>query len=76
MEIELKTNRGEVEIHGPYWYWEKIQIKHGDEVTAKGTHVQVMKPGGRHQELVPYELTINGKTYGDAATETPVWMQE
>ncbi len=43
---------------------------------AKGIFVFMMKQGeGWHEELIPFELTVNGKTYGNTSKRIPVWMQ-
>lgn len=77
MEIELKVDGEEVEVHGPLWFWQSIGIKEGDAVTAKGVFVSMMEPGeGWHEGLIPFELTVNGETYGNAGKGIPVWMQE
>jgi len=76
MEIELKVDGKEVEVHGPYWFWQRIGIKEGDTVAAKGVFVSMMEPRqGWHEELVPFQLMVNGETYGNASTRIPVWMQ-
>jgi len=76
MEIELADGEVEIELHGPLWFWQKIELKEGDEVRAKGVFVWMMEPGeGWHQEFVPFELTVNGKVYGVAETRMPVWTQ-
>ncbi|MEM3151027.1 MAG: hypothetical protein QXK15_00455 [Candidatus Bathyarchaeia archaeon] len=77
MEIELDVDGEEVEVHGPPWFWQRIGIKEGDTVTVKGVFVSMMEQGkGWHEELIPFELRINGVTYGDASKGIPVWMQE
>jgi hypothetical protein len=77
MEVELVVNGEEVELHGPPWFWQRLGIKEGNVVTAKGVLVSMMEPGkGWHQEFIPFELKVNGKTYGDASKGIPVWMQE
>lgn len=44
---------------------------------AKGVFVSMMEPGkGWHEGFIPFELTINGRTYGNASIGIPVWMQE
>ncbi|MFQ6076021.1 MAG: hypothetical protein ACE5Z5_07805 [Candidatus Bathyarchaeia archaeon] len=76
MEIELEVDGEEVEVHGPPWFWQTIGIKEGDSVSAKGVFVSMMEPGeGWHKGLIPLELKINGKTYGNASSGIPVWMQ-
>ncbi|MBO3842779.1 MAG: hypothetical protein FGF48_10265 [Candidatus Brockarchaeota archaeon] len=76
MEIELKVEGGEVEVHGPTWFWQRIGIKEGDTVSTKGVFVLMMEPRkGWHEEFLPFELTINGMTYGNASRGVPVWMQ-
>jgi len=76
MEIELKVDGEEVEVHGPPWFWQRIGIKEGDAVSVKGIFVSMMDSGeGRHEELIPFELTANSETYGNASKEIPVWMQ-
>jgi len=76
MEIELEVNGKEVEVHGPLWFWQSIGIKEDDLVTAKGMFASMMQPGeGWHEEFIPFELTINGKTYGGVNKRVPVWMQ-
>jgi len=77
MEIELEVEGEEVEVHGPPWFWQRVGIKERNEVTVKGVLVSMMEPGkGQHEELIPFELTINGRTYGNASVRIPVWMQE
>lgn len=77
MEIELDVDGEEVEVHGPPRFWQRIGIKEGDTVTVKGVFVSMMEQGkGWHEELIPFELRINGVTYGDASKGIPVWMQE
>jgi len=75
-EIELKEDGKEFDMHGPLWFWQGIEIKEGDAVTAKGVFVAMMGHGeGWHQDFVPFELTVNGRTYGNATEGVPVWMQ-
>ncbi len=77
MEIELEVEGEEVEVHGSPWFWQRIGIKEGDAITVKGIFVSMMQPGeGWHEELIPFELTVNGETYGDVGEGIPVWMQE
>jgi len=76
MEIELRVDGQEVEIHGPSSFWERIAVKEGDTVTAKGVFISMMGHWeGWHQDFVPLELTVNGRTYGNATEGVPVWMQ-
>ena len=76
MEIELNTSTADVEVHGPYWFWQALGVKEGDTVTAKGVFISMMDQGaGWHEELMPFEVAVNGKTYGDANLRIPVWMQ-
>jgi len=76
MGLELEVDGKEVEVHGPSWFWQQIKVKEGDEVTAKGVFTVIMEHGkGWHQELVPFELRVNGETYGDVKRGIPVWMQ-
>jgi len=76
MEIELEVGEEEVEVHGPHWFWQRIGIKEGDEVTAKGVFVSMMEPReGWHEGFIPFELIVNGETYGNAGKGMPVWMQ-
>jgi len=73
----LEIDGEEVEVHGPPWFWQRIRIKEDDAVTAKGVRVSMMEPGkGWHEELIPFELTINGRTYGNASVGISVWMQK
>ncbi|GEM_PF-3345230 len=77
MEIKLDVNEEEIEVHGPPWFWQRIGIKEGDVITVKGAFIYMMEPmGSWHQELIPFELTINDKTYGEASKGIPIWMQE
>ncbi len=77
MEIELDSNGKKIEVHAPYWFWQLIGIKVGDTVTVKGARVFMMGHGeGWHEELIPFELTVNGKTFGETNSRLPVWMQE
>jgi len=77
ISVELWSYGREVEVHGPYWFWQEIGIKEGDVVTAKGMFVSMMEPNeGWHEELVPFELSVNGRTYGNVNNRIPVWMQE
>jgi len=76
MEIELGVDGEAVEVHGPHWFWQRIRIKEGDAVTAKGVFVSMMDPReGWHKEFIPFELTVNGETYRNASKGMPVWMQ-
>lgn len=76
MEIELNVNGTKIDVHGPFWFWQNVGIKKGDSVTAKGVFASVMEPGeGWNEEFVPFQLMIDGKTYGDADKRIPVWMQ-
>jgi hypothetical protein len=76
MEIELRVDGEEVEVHGPPWFWQRIGIKEDDVVTVKGVFVSMMQPGeGWHEGLIPFELTVNGERYGNASKGIPVWMQ-
>jgi len=77
MEIELNTSSTNVDVHGPYWFWQEIGLKEGDAITASGVYTAMMDQGAEwHQEFMPFQLTLNGKTYGDASVRIPVWMQE
>jgi len=77
MEIELEADGKEIEVHGPSWFWQKIGIREGDVVTVKGVFISMMDMGKSwHEELLPFELTVNGKTYGNASSRIPIWMQE
>ncbi len=77
MEVDLKADQKEVEIHGPYWFWENVGISEGDTVTAKGVFVTMMEPGeGWHEGFIPFELAVNGRTYGNAGKAIPIWMQD
>lgn len=76
MEIELEVDGKEVEVHGASGFWQKIGIKEGDAITVKGVFISMMEmEGGWHEELIPFELTLNGVTYGNAGGATPIWMQ-
>lgn len=76
MEIELEVDGEEIEVHGPFWFWQGIEIELGDTIVAKGAFVSMMEPGeGWHQALIPFELTIDGETYGSVDEGIPVWMQ-
>jgi len=73
MEIELEADGKEIEVRGPFWFWQKIGIKEGDAVVAKGVLVSMMDMGKSwHEELLPFELTVNGKTYGNASSRIPI----
>jgi len=77
MEVDLKADQKEVEMHGPYWFWENIGIGEGDTVTAKGVFIAMMERGeGWHEGFIPFELTVNGRTYGDAGNRIPIWLQD
>ncbi len=76
MQIELEDGQGEIEVHGPSWFWKAIGVKEGDYVWAKGVFAYMMEPEeGWHEEFIPYELTVNGRIYGDAGRGIPIWMQ-
>lgn len=71
-EMELILRDGsEVEVISPLWFLQEIGVEAGDVVTVKGVPTFVMG----HEHLMPYEITINDKTYGKADAEMPVWMQ-
>jgi hypothetical protein len=71
-----RVDGDEIELHGPPWFWQRLGIREGDGVTAKGVLVSMMEPGeGWHEALIPFELIVNGKTYGDASKGIPIWMQ-
>ena len=66
----------EIEVHGPFWFWQGIGIKVGDTIVAKGAFVSMMELGeGWHQALIPFELTVDSETYGSVDEGIPVWMQ-
>jgi hypothetical protein len=57
------------DLHIPYWFAEEIGLKKGDFVTAAGVYAYM------HDELVPFEMAVNGKTYGSSENRIPVWRQ-
>ncbi len=69
-EVVLSTAAGEAEIHMPPWFASDLGIKEGDSITAKGVYVKM-----HGDEFVPFEITVNGKTYGSVDEKTAVWMQ-
>ncbi|MGB9718830.1 MAG: hypothetical protein ACPL4E_10430 [Thermoproteota archaeon] len=76
MEIELTLDGREIEVHGPWWFWQAIGVKNGDEITVVGMIVNMFEPEeGWHQALMPYQLVIGDQTYGNADRRIPVWMQ-
>ena len=76
MEVELEVDGEEVELYAPSWFWEEIGIKEGDSVRAKGIMISIKHPmQGSQKGLIPFELTVNGKTYGNASNGIPIWMQ-
>jgi len=76
MEIELRVNGKIVEVHGPLWFWQRIGVKEGDTVVVKGVFVLMREHGETlHEGFIPFELRVNGRTYGDTDSRTPVWMQ-
>jgi len=70
-EIKLTTADGESEIHMPSWSIQEFGIEEGDSVTATGVYPLVH--GG--EDMIPFELTINGEIYGSAEERMPVWRQ-
>ncbi len=70
-KIVLTSSETESEIHIPPWFVQNLEIKEGDSVTAKGYIIQMHGD----EELIPFELTINGKTFGSVEEKNPVWMQ-
>jgi hypothetical protein len=76
MEVELEVDGEEVDLYAPPWFWREIGIKEGDEVEAEGIMISMTHPmEGKHKGLVPFEITVNGKKYGDTSEGLPVWMQ-
>jgi len=76
MEIEVDVEGEEVEAHGPSWFWQAIGIKVGDTIIAEGGSVLMMEPGeGWHEAFIPFELMVDGETYGNVNEGMPVWMQ-
>ncbi|MFQ6086091.1 MAG: hypothetical protein ACE5OY_07515 [Candidatus Bathyarchaeia archaeon] len=75
--IELDADGESVEVYGPPWFWHLIDVEAGDTLTVKGVLVNTLNwfEERWHGELIPYEITINGKTYGDANLGIPIWMQ-
>lgn len=76
MVIEVDVEGEEVEVHGPSWFWQAIGIKVGDTIIAEGGSVLMMEPGeGWHEAFIPFELMVDGETYGNVNEGMPVWMQ-
>jgi hypothetical protein len=76
MELQLLVNGEAVEVHGPAWVWNTIGIREDDLLTVKGVYITMTERGeGAHEGWLPYELTVNAVTYGNADTGLPIWLQ-
>jgi len=76
MGIELELDGKEVEVHGVGWCWQRVGIRESDMVTARGVFVSMIEmPEGCREELILFEQTIEGRTYGNAREGIPVWIQ-
>ena len=75
-EIEIETNGGDVEVHGPSWFWQYIAIQEGDSITTQGVFTNMMEHGEDwHETFIPYQITLHDETYGNVNQSLPVWMQ-
>lgn len=51
----------------------KVEIKEGSRVVAKSMIVLTKENGEAiHEVFIPFELIVNGKTYGDTSKEMPI----
>lgn len=74
--IVLNVEGEALDVCGPAWFWHIINPTTGSNVEAKGDVVSTINwYGETHTELTPFELTIDGITYGNANLGIPVWNQ-
>jgi hypothetical protein len=74
--IVLNVDGEALDIYGPSWFWHIINPATGDNVEVIGEVVSMTNwYGETHTEIMPFELTINGITYGNANLGIPVWNQ-
>lgn len=74
--IVLDVDGEALDVYAPSWFWHIINPATGDNVQVIGEIVSTINLYGEtHTEITPFELTINGITYGNANLGIPVWNQ-
>jgi hypothetical protein len=74
--IVLDVDGEAFNVYGPSWFWHIINPDTGSTVEVVGEIVSTTNwYGETHTEITPFELTINGITYGNANLGIPVWNQ-
>lgn len=74
--IVLDVDGEALDVCAPAWFWNIIAPTEGSNVEVVGHLVSTTNYYGEtHVELTPFELTIDGVTYGDADLGIPVWNQ-
>jgi hypothetical protein len=74
--IALDVDGEVVNVYGPVWFWHIINPTTGDNVEVVGKIVSTINwYGETHTEITPFELTIDGITFGNAILGIPVWDQ-
>ncbi len=74
--IVLNVDGGTLDVYGPAWFWHIINPATGSNVEVTGELVSTINwYGETHVEITPFELTIDGVTYGDANLGIPMWNQ-
>jgi hypothetical protein len=74
--IVLDVDGEALDVYAPSWFWHIINPATGDNVEVVGEIVSTINwYGETHTEITPFELTIDGITYGNANLRTPIWNQ-